>query len=832
MGEDLDNLIDWKGFYGRFFKEMKPAGENKMLVKCPFHHDEHASMWYNTKNGLWKCEACGASGNAQSFLEKKEGISGKEAYKQLRKIAGLKDTPQRKKPVKYTIEEYCKEKHFPTQFIEALGIKNGKVGISIPYMDESGEAIAHRQRYNPQSAMRFSWNRGSKTNLYGLWKMPQFRKDGYVVLVEGESDAQTLWLYNIPALGVPGASTFRADWAEAFSGMRVYIHQEPDLGGETFLKKVCKGLAAKKFSGDVYVIQIPEMKDPSELHIKDEGHFLERWGAVIETAKPIDIQKYIAKVEEVIPGAPIQLRIPAGWAINKSGIFCINEKTGLPSRVCGTPILLTNRIKSLDTGEEKIEIAFYRDAAWQKEIMQRSTLFQTRTITQLADTGITVTSENSKLLVQYLGGLEAENMDILPLQKSVSQMGWYSKYFIPFINNKDYILDVDRNSQKWVNAYREHGTLEDWVKNISPYRENSVFRFELAASFAAPLLKLMNHRTFFVHIWGDSRSGKTAVLKAALSVWGEPEELMTSFNATKVGLERIAGFFNDLPLGIDEKQVASKQKFVEQLVYMLSSGFSKLRGTKTGGLQDMKSWRSIILTTGEEPLTTGSSQTGIATRALEINGRPFSEEKDARKMHEMTAETFGTAGPEFLRHLITENSNELRERYKEIQGKLTNDFPDRLGSHITAVALVTLADELVSKWIFNKEGGSYDMSCTVMEKLENLEDTDVVQKAYEFIQDWVVSNGTQFTPDARDPRYGVCENDIYYIFPSILEKVLQDAGYNYKKTVWGLAERGLVTTSYTDKKRYTIVKKIDGKSRRFIELDLSAAADAEETPPF
>ncbi|MEW8997917.1 MAG: DUF927 domain-containing protein [Thermoanaerobacter sp.] len=828
--EDLDRKIDWIKFYSNYFKEMKPTGQNKMLVHCPFHDDQHASMWFNVENGLWKCEACGESGNGQTFLEKIENIDGKEAYKRLLKIAG-EYKESKKKMVKYTVEDYCNEKHFPIEYITSLGIKNGKVGISIPYMDESGQIIANRQRYHPQSSMRFSWNRGSKVHLYGLWKLNEFREKGYAILVEGESDAQTLWLYGIPALGVPGASTFNPEWVPILQGLKIYIHQEPDLGGETFLKKICEALSYKRFEGEVYKISIPGVKDPSQLHIEDAEHFKERWQAVINMAQPIDLKQVTVQVEEVIPGAPIQLRMPAGWRISQDGIYTINDKTGLSERVCRTPILLNSRLKSLDTGEEKMEIAFFRDGNWQKEIVQRSTIFQSRTITQLADIGITVTSENAKHLVRFLGALESENIDILPLRKSVSQLGWYGKYFIPFIND-DYVLDIDRNSQKWVNAYTSQGTLEDWIKYIGPYRNNDIFRFILASSFAAPLLRPLNHRIFFVHNWGDSRGGKTAALKAALSVWGDPEELMTSFNATKVGLERMAGFFNDLPLGIDEKQVAGKQEFIEQLVYMLATGSSKLRGTKNGGIQSMKSWRTIVLTTGEEPLTTMTSQTGIATRTLEINGKPFENEFDARKVHEITSEIFGTAGPEFLRHLIKSDMAELKDKHKEIQDKLTTQYPDKLGSHISAVALVILADEIVSKWIFGKEGGSYEMGCSILESLEDLQETDVVQKAYEYIQDWILANSKQFTNDAREPRYGFQEENIYYIFPAILEKALKDAGFSFKKTMWELAKRGLIYSENSDKKRYTVVKKFNNKATRFVMIDLSNLENLEETPPF
>ena len=41
-------------------------------------------------------------------------------------------------------------------------------------------------------------------------------------------------------------------------------------------------------------------------------------------------------------------------------------------------------------------------------------------------------------------------------------------------------------------------------------------------------------------IGGNSRDGKTSALKAGLSVWGNPDDLTLTFNATAVGIERLA----------------------------------------------------------------------------------------------------------------------------------------------------------------------------------------------------------------------------------------------------------------------------------------------------
>ena len=139
----------------------------------------------------------------------------------------------------------------------------------IPYYDKNGKIIATRYRNHPNNPQRFSWKKGSKTILYGLWRLKQYTDD-YIVLVEGESDAQTLWYYGVQAIGVPGASNFREEYKYLFDRFEtVYIQDEEDKGGETFVGTIlryidnnkCRLISCKKF----------DCKDVSQLHT--QGRF-------------------------------------------------------------------------------------------------------------------------------------------------------------------------------------------------------------------------------------------------------------------------------------------------------------------------------------------------------------------------------------------------------------------------------------------------------------------------------------------------------------------------------------------------------------------------------
>src|SRR5690606_16981099 len=132
---------------------------------------------------------------------------------------------------------------------------------------------------------------------------------------------------------------------------------------------------------------------------------------------------------------------------------------------------------------------------------------------------------------------------------------------------------------------------------------------------------------------------------------GDPAQLTASFYATRVGMERMAALYSDLPMLVDERQVVGdRQELVEGLVYLRGLGSSKIRGNKNGGLEAARTWQTIVLTTGEEPLSSDSSPTGVKTRALEWYGEPFEgDEAEARQIYGLTKSHHGHAGPLFIR---------------------------------------------------------------------------------------------------------------------------------------------------------------------------------------
>ena len=133
------------------------------------------------------------------------------------------------------------------------------------------------------------WSKGEGTIVpYGLGRLEEARKAGYLVLVEGESDCWTLWYHGFPALGLPGAEMARTLEESMLTGIdRLYLMQEPDAGGTAFVNQLTRKLEAWQWSGKAFVLRLEGAKDPNELHQQDRQGFRTAFQHALDQAEPL-----------------------------------------------------------------------------------------------------------------------------------------------------------------------------------------------------------------------------------------------------------------------------------------------------------------------------------------------------------------------------------------------------------------------------------------------------------------------------------------------------------------------------------------------------------------
>lgn len=165
------------------------------------------------------------------------------------------------------VQAIAEWKHLPKEFLQSVGITDSKYGcqpsIKIPYYSENGTETAIRYRLALTGDDRFRWKKGNHPLPYGLNRLTQIRKVGWVLIVEGESDCWTLWYHGIPALGAPGKGIWPLAWGEYLKGLAVFIWQEPDA--EDFVLRILKT------SPEARYITAPDgIKDISEAHVQGQ----------------------------------------------------------------------------------------------------------------------------------------------------------------------------------------------------------------------------------------------------------------------------------------------------------------------------------------------------------------------------------------------------------------------------------------------------------------------------------------------------------------------------------------------------------------------------------
>lgn len=526
------------------------------------------------------------------------------------------------------------------------------------------------------------------------------------------------------------------------------------------------------------------------------------------------------------------LELNAGdWEADDSGIF---KKNGYNDEVaCPHPIMPVERLVNIDTGEEKLQLAFRKGTIWRKIIVSKTVLASSNKVTELAGSGIAVTSQNARAFIQYISDMENMNYYLIPEKKSIGRFGYIpDEGFSPFVNGL--IFDGDANFKAMFQTVRSRGSETKWLETAADVREMSTTaKIILAASFASVLLEPLNCLPFFVHLWGvDSGTGKTVALMVAASVWGDPAvgAYVKTFDGTVVGMEKTAAFLNNLPFCLDELQLAKDSKGRTTFdVYKLAQGVGRTRGNRSGGVDLTPTWRNCILTTGESPLTGTASGAGAVNRVIDIECKSAQAViKDGMRISGAVKRNYGFAGRKFVERLYQPGViDQVSERYRELFRILSDR--DTTEKQAMAAAAIILADELACQWIFS---GQQPLTIEqVSEFLASKAAVSAGDRGYKYLCDWVTQNSNKLCGRSENPNIevlGALEDGRAYIIRSVFERILQDAGYSTAAMISYLKQENLIETRG---RANTRGKRINGIPTECFCLRLPAVdLDDEEDP--
>ncbi|HOW86908.1 MAG TPA: AAA family ATPase [Candidatus Aminicenantes bacterium] len=242
LGSDLDLLkrVDLPGFVSRHYG-LRISNSGAAL--CPFHEDNHPSLSFFNKNGIWgwKCHACDIGGSIMDFVMKKEGLALPDAIKFVTGLEGLAQKP--------------------------AGREAGRLEIirSHSYTDEDGKEIWQKVKLS-DGTFRCRRMEGTSWayNLNGIAPLPyrydKLKEARAIIITEGERDADTLAGLGFDSTCGPfGKDSWPDEITPLFSGKEIRIIF--DVGQDEAASKLAEKLSLVSSNISILNVPLPNHED-------------------------------------------------------------------------------------------------------------------------------------------------------------------------------------------------------------------------------------------------------------------------------------------------------------------------------------------------------------------------------------------------------------------------------------------------------------------------------------------------------------------------------------------------------------------------------------------
>lgn len=135
--------------------------------------------------------------------------------------------------------------------------------IAIPYLTKNGP-VSLRFRRGPEGAGPKYWQ-PAKSNITIFNVNELVKHQRWIAVCEGEIDCITATQAGIPAVGIPGASAWKAHYSTLFEGYErvIILADNDDKGaGEEFAKKVAEEVPSPA------IIKLPDGEDVNSFYVK------------------------------------------------------------------------------------------------------------------------------------------------------------------------------------------------------------------------------------------------------------------------------------------------------------------------------------------------------------------------------------------------------------------------------------------------------------------------------------------------------------------------------------------------------------------------------------
>jgi uncharacterized protein (DUF927 family) len=508
--------------------------------------------------------------------------------------------------------------------------------------------------------------------------------------------------------------------------------------------------------------------------------------------------------------------------------------------ICFTPISVKEILYNPDTSKTLYTLEF----DGKEVVINGEDLASKRGILKLAGHGLKIIERNALDLAEYLNALISVDPSKMPIKYIYSKYGWKDDGTY-VLGKKRYALvgttdAVIHPTNKQIDAIHSQGTINEWVLVTSKMLQYNTQRFKIYVGVTPLLLIPLRQSNFSINDYGETSTGKTLTTQLVMSMWGNPKDLTLSGSSTKVGMEMTAYQFCDMPINLDDTQNINPESLVE-MVYMIANGKGKVRSSRDLMLQELRTWKTVGLFTGEAPIISDMTFKGLDARLIEIKGGLGAIDTDATSLFESGMDTqYGTFAS-ILTDYVIRNISDIKIKHDyhkqliaEQQKNCTNGDMKNVASRISDIFATILTAGYVFETVYRQHGGiEIDYIIPTMEVFtkvvnERISDT-YSSKGLDFIRGWYVSNKSYFLDDGirqtdnylTPKQYKIIGNitvDHVDIISSVLSEVVKKAGLNLRRLISDFKDMGLLETD-SNKNQKTI--RLEGNSVKVYRFKLS-----------
>lgn len=419
------------------------------------------------------------------------------------------------------------------------------------------------------------------------------------------------------------------------------------------------------------------------------------------------------------------------------------------------------------------------------------------------------------LLEKYLDAVRNE----LPEEITASRSGWKNNYNLFVCGSTGYtadgkitVLQLENNT---ADMYTQKGSIESWKYGAQKLFQFDAVRFKAYASCTPLILALLGVQSFIVEQIVISGMLKTLSHEGCASMFGDPKQLLLNARSTPKGIEAFVGYNTDLPTFIDE--TSTNPDDIKEMIYTIANGIGRSTSNKSKGFEMPKTWNTVTLTTGENPILPANAKMGQLVRDIPLRDG-VSQQLTPNEINDIEQSVRKNYG--LIRDLLIEeifrNKDDLYDIYSCYYDEFeTPDTKSNTDARVKRFYAAIATAGFLLETVFGKIGIEQKDAFDIVNKYytDNVICNNVFipdhERAFKAFKDWFAGNRLYFEesedgdlPDEEHKinheRYGWIRAGKIQITPTKLEQVITQLGYNYK----GCIDNWKINEKYLDKRSH------------------------------